>query len=315
MRELSEHGNIVVQTSALTRRFKHIVAVDHLELCVRRQNVFGFLGPNGAGKTTTIRLLLGLIQPTEGQVTIFNNQLNRNGDAILEKIGSLVETPSLYPHLTGYENLELTRRLIGGRRKQIQRALAIVDMERDARRIVRGYSTGMRQRLALARCLIGEPELLILDEPTNGLDPAGIHQIRDWIRQLPIEHGITVFLSSHLLAEVEQVATHLGIINQGKLLFQGTLQELQAQRQEQVVLEVDRPEEANRLLTHHGWRTEIAPDGKLSVALLEETDAPKINALLVESGYAVRTFSVGHPKLEDVFLELTRPPELKGDAQ
>ena len=314
MSDFSEQELLAIQTSALTRRFGNIFAVDHLELCVEQRSVFGFLGPNGAGKTTTIRMLLGLIRPTEGQVSIFNRCLNQNGVSILRKIGSLVEDPALYPHLTGYENLELTRRLIGGRREQIQRALAIMGMEKDASRIVRGYSTGMRQRLALARCLIGEPELLILDEPTNGLDPAGIHEIRDWIRKLPIEHGITVFLSSHLLAEVEQVATHLGIINRGKLLFQGTLHELQTQRQVQVILDVDQPEEAILLLTAEGWLTNVSSDGQLSVTLLENTDASKINALLVESGYAVRNFSVHRPKLEDVFLELTHSPEIEGDA-
>ncbi len=311
----SEHEKPVIQTVGLTRRFGPVLAVDHLGLRVERQSVYGFLGPNGAGKTTTIRMLLGLIQPTEGQVLIFNQPLSQDIAGILRRIGSLVEAPALYPHLTGYENLEVTRRLIGGRPEQIQRVLSIVDMERDAHRLVRGYSTGMRQRLALARCLMGEPELLILDEPTNGLDPAGIHEIRELIRKLPQEHGITVFLSSHLLAEVEQVATHLGIINRGKLLFQGTLRELQAQRQEHLLVDVDRPEEAGRILAAEGWQTAHTPGGQLSVALPRDSDAPKINTLLVERGFEVRSFSIHRPKLEEVFLELTQSAESQGEAR
>ena len=172
----------------------------------------------------------------------------------------------------------------------------------------------MRQRLALARCLMGEPELLNLDEPTNGLDPAGIHEIRELIRKLPQEHGITVFLSSHLLAEVEQVATHLGIINRGKLLFQGTLQELQAQRREHLLVDVDRSEEAARILPAEGGQTEHTSGGQLAVALPKDSDAPKINALLVERGFEVRSFSTRRPRLEEAFLELTQAAEPEGGA-
>jgi ABC-2 type transport system ATP-binding protein len=230
-----------IETSGLTRRFEARIAVDELNLRVPQAGVYGFLGPNGAGKTTTIRMLLGLIRPTAGAVRLFGAPLAANRPSLMKRVGALVQTPSLYPHLTGQENLEVTRRLLGARKELIERALAIVKLSEDAPRRVREYSLGMRQRLGLALALLNEPELLILDEPTNGLDPAGIHEMRDLIRRLPAEFGITVFLSSHLLNEIEQVAGCIGIINQGRLLFQGTLAELQAERQEHVTIGVERP--------------------------------------------------------------------------
>ena len=203
---------LAITTFRLTRRFGDLTAVADLDLQVPGGSVYGFLGPNGAGKTTTIRLLLGLIRPNAGEVRLFGQSLRDGRMTLLRRVGALVETPSLYPHLTGRENLEVTRRLLDARQEQINRALAIVKLEQDAHRRVAHYSSGMRQRLGLALALLGEPELLILDEPTNGLDPAGIREMRDLICRLPEEHGVTVFLSSHLLNEVEQVATHIGII-------------------------------------------------------------------------------------------------------
>ena len=290
-------------------RYGDLTAVDRLNLRVPQESVYGFLGPNGAGKTTTIRMLLGLIRPDEGQVWLFNTSLGRRCVDLLQRIGALVETPSLYPHLTGYENLEVTRRLLGARREQIDRALAIVRLEQDAHRLVRGYSQGMRQRLGLALALLNEPGLLILDEPTNGLDPAGIHEMRDLIRRLPEEHGITVFLSSHILSEVEQVATHIGIIHKGRLLFQGTLDELQVQRQEHVTLSVDEPEVAMRVLTEAGWTVRRRENHRLAVAANGHPDAARINALLVRQGLDVFYLSLEQPSLEDNFLKLTNAQE------
>ena len=243
----------IIQTTELTRRFGNLTAVDRLGLHVPRGSVYGFLGPNGAGKTTTIRMLLGLIRPNNGEVRLFGEPLQRSRRALLRRLGALVEAPSVYPNLTGRENLEVTRRLTGGARSQIDRVLGIVHLDDAADRRVRGYSNGMRQRLGLALALLGEPELLILDEPTNGLDPSGIQEMRDLIVRLPEEFGVTVFLSSHLLAEVEQVASHIGIIQEGSLRFQGTLEDLHAQMEEQVVLGVDQPEKAKHLLEEAGW--------------------------------------------------------------
>jgi ABC-type multidrug transport system ATPase subunit len=302
-------SDFVITTSGLTRRFGKLTAVDGVDLAVERGSIYGFLGPNGAGKTTTIRLLLGLIHPHAGEVRLFDRPLQNGRIELLRRVGALVESPSLYPHLTGRENLEVTRRLIAGKRQRVAEVLHIVHLEEAADRLVKGYSTGMKQRLGLALALLGEPELLILDEPTNGLDPAGIREMREFIRRLPQEHGITVFLSSHLLNEVEQVATHIGIINQGKLLFQGTPGGLQAQLNPQVRLGVDRPEEAAQLLSQAGWSVRRNGGDQLRVAVNGQSDVAMINAQLTGGGVNVFQLNLEQPSLEDIFLELTTDNE------
>lgn len=298
-------SDLVITTSGLTRRFGKLTAVDSVDLAVECGSVYGFLGPNGAGKTTTIRLLLGLIHPHAGHVRLFDSSLQSGRIELLRRVGALVESPSLYPHLTGRENLEVTRRLIAGKRQRIDEVLRIVRLEEAADRLVKGYSTGMKQRLGLALALLGEPELLILDEPTNGLDPAGIREMREFICRLPQEHGITVFLSSHLLSEVEQMATHIGIIDKGRLLFQGTPDELQAQLNPQVKLGVDRPDEAARILTQAGWSVRSNGGRQLCVAVNGQSDVAMINAQLTGGGVNVFQLSLEQPSLEDIFLELT----------
>ncbi len=294
-----------ITTSRLTRCFGDLTAVDCIDLRVPKGSIYGFLGPNGAGKTTTIRLLLGLIRPNAGEVQLFGQSLRNGRMALLRRVGALVETPSLYPHLTGRENLEVTRRLIGGEHSQIERALTIVKLEQDAHRRVGHYSSGMRQRLGLALALLGQPELLILDEPTNGLDPAGIREMRDLICRLPEEHGVTVFLSSHLLSEVEQVATHIGIIHRGQMLFQGTPDELQAQLADHVNLEVDQPDVALRLLSQAGWTARRNGNHRLVVEVNGQSDVAMINAQLVRAGVNVFHLNLERPSLEDIFLKLT----------
>ena len=300
----------VIQTTELTRRFGALTAVDRLALHVPRGSVYGFLGPNGAGKTTTIRMLLGLIRPNHGEVQLFGEPLRRNRGDLLGRLGALVEAPSVYPNLTGRENLEVTRRLTGGKRTHIGRVLTIVRLEDAAGRPVRGYSNGMRQRLGLALALLGEPELLILDEPTNGLDPSGIQEMRDLIVRLPKEFGVTVFLSSHLLAEVEHVASHIGIIHKGSLRFQGTLSDLHAQMEEQVVLGVDQPEKAKLLLEEAGWTAHKNGGGhRVTVAANGRSDAALISAQLVRAGVNLFHLSLEQPTLEDIFMTLTNGPE------
>jgi ABC-type multidrug transport system ATPase subunit len=295
-----------IETSSLTRRYGELTAVDNLSLSVPKGSVYGFLGPNGAGKTTTIRMLLGLIRPNEGRVELLGVPLEQKRISALQHVGALVESPSFYPHLTGYENLEVTRRLLDGRPEQIDRALAIVKLERDAHRRVREYSLGMRQRLGLALALLNEPALLILDEPTNGLDPAGIHEIRELILRLPVEHDVTVFLSSHLLNEVEQVATHIGVLQRGRLLFQGTIGELQTQRLERVQLGITDTTRALQILKSAGWT--VQPDGEyLAVTAKGRTDALAINKLLSDQGLGVFHLAVEQPSLEKIFLRLTDP--------
>jgi ABC-2 type transport system ATP-binding protein len=250
-------------------------------------------------------MMLGLIRPHAGEVQLFGESLKENRLALLCRVGALVERPSLYGHLTGRENLEVTRRLVGADRAQIERVLHIVKLEQAANRRVGHYSTGMCQRLGLALALLSEPELLILDEPTNGLDPAGMLEVRELICRLPEEYGVTIFLSSHLLAEVEQVATHIGIIQEGRLRFQGTLNGLHAQMQHQVTLGADQPERAKHILQQMGWTVKRNGNHRLRVAANGQSDAAMINAQLVRSGVNVYYLNLERPSLEDFFLTLT----------
>jgi lantibiotic transport system ATP-binding protein len=304
----------VIETNSVSRRFGKVVAVDGVDLCVLPKSVYGFLGPNGAGKTTTIRMLLGLIRPDGGEIRVLEQSLTRNRLAVLQRVGALVEAPSLYPHLTGRENLEVTRRLIGAWPEQIDRVLEIVKLEQDADRLVRGYSMGMRQRLGIALALLNEPDLLILDEPTNGLDPAGIREMRDLISRMPQEQGITVFLSSHLLSEVEQIATHIGIINQGRMLFQGTLDDLHARRREQVSVGVNRTSEAIEVLKRAGWSPHLNGNRHVHIPIKRHDEPMRLNALLVGQGFEVDHLSVDQPSLEDIFLELTQATAMTSGA-
>jgi ABC-type multidrug transport system ATPase subunit len=241
----------VVETAGLTRHFGTVRAIDSLDLHVSAGSVYGFLGPNGAGKTTTIRMLLGLIRPDCGTVRLFERPFHRGS---LARVGALVESPALHRHLTGRENLEVVRRMTGRRLSDVDRALDIVRLGDAAERRVAGSSLGTRQRLGLALALLGAPELLILDEPTNGLDPAGIREVRELLSRLASEQGITVFFSSHLLSEVAQVATHAGIVNRGRLVFQCALAELRERMRPQLEIGTDRPEEAARSLAAASFR-------------------------------------------------------------
>jgi len=297
--------NLAIQTAGLTRRYKEVAAVQSLDLEVPQGSVYGFLGPNGAGKTTTIRMLLGLIKPSAGQVWLLGQPIaSHQRLALLRQVGALVEMPSLYPHLTGRENLEVTRRLLDIDRKHIDRVLGIVRLNDAADRAVKGYSLGMKQRLGLALALLNEPRLLILDEPTNGLDPAGIHEMRDLIRDLPQQYGITVFLSSHLLSEIEIMVSHLAIVKQGKLLFQGTLDSLHAQRESHLVIGVPQPEQAMQILQASGWSAS-RENGHVKVLAHSTADAAAINAALLHNGQMVYHLSLEQPSLEELFLQMT----------
>ena len=294
----------LIETRGLTRRFGAQLAVDNLNLEVPAAGVYGFLGPNGAGKTTAIRMLLGLIRPNSGEVRLFGESLIPNRQSLMRRVGALVEFPSLYPHLTGRENLEVTRRMLGSPRDRIDSALETVKLTKDANRRVREYSLGMRQRLGLALALLNKPELLILDEPTNGLDPAGIHEMRDLIRRLPFEFGVTVFLSSHLLSEVEQIASHIGIIHEGSLLFQGPLAELQNRQQTYLRVGVKQVEQAITCLLSAGWEVS-ATEKLINVTTKHPDDAVEVNKLLIERGIEVFHLEIIKASLEDIFLTLT----------
>ena len=292
-----------IETSGLRRYFGAIQAVEALDLRVPRRSVYGFLGLNGAGKTTTIRMLLGLLRPTAGQISVLGDAMPEQRVRILRKVGALVESPTTYPHLTGRENLEASRRLIGADPASIPEVLDNVGLTSASRRLVREYSTGMRQRLGLALALLGRPQLLILDEPMNGLDPAGIQEVRELIREIPSRTGVTVFLSSHLLAEVEHVATHVGIIHQGRLPVQGSIASILAtERQLRVV--VSDPACASKLLARQGWDVSVEA-GTLLVKTSDDEGAMAINRLVVESGLGVSRLQFEEPSLERVFFAAT----------
>lgn len=215
-----------IQTHQLSYCHGQQTIVDNLNLQVPAGSIYGFLGPNGSGKTTTIRLLLGLIQTSGPSVQLFGQDIRNNRLAILAKVGALIEAPVLYPHLTGYENLQIGRLARQKGRNQIDSVLEMVGLTQEAKKRVDRYSLGMRQRLGIALALLGNPDLLILDEPTNGLDPSGIRDIRRLLIDLSQLYGKTVFVSSHLLSEMEKFATHVGILNHGQLLFQGSVTQL-----------------------------------------------------------------------------------------
>ncbi len=296
-----------IRTQEIWKTYGTTAAVCGLSLSVPPQSVYGFLGPNGAGKSTTIRMVLGLQRPNRGTISLFGRPLAAERIALLRRIGSLVESPSLYPHLTGRENLEVHRRLLGMSKCYIDEALETVDLISVADRLVRKYSSGMKQRLGLAQALLGNPELLLLDEPTNGLDAVGIHEVRTLVRDLPKRCGVTVFLSSHLLSEVEQVVTHLAIISQGQLMFQGTRQDLQRRSRQIILVEVDQPERARVLLS--GISSTVTCERNcLRIEPGANCEPAEINAILVKAGVAVSQLSTQHPTLEDFFLELTRSP-------
>jgi lantibiotic transport system ATP-binding protein len=298
----------VFSTESLSRRFGEVRAVEDINLEVPPGSVFGFLGPNGAGKTTTIRLLLGLLRPHRGAVRLFGEPLERRRRTLLAQVGSLVETPSLYPHLTGRENIDIRRLLLGLSAVETSRVLDVVRLQDAAGRLVGGYSLGMRQRLGLALALLGRPRLLILDEPTNGLDPAGIKEIRELIRQLAAEEGITVFLSSHLLPEVEQVASHIGVISRGRMVFQGDPESFRPRRRARLVVGTGDPARAAVILESHGWTAELLPDGKLALDAAAIEPA-RLNQILVSHDVAVWHLALEQPTLEQTFLEMTETPQ------
>lgn len=225
----SNHSEYVIETFQLSKRSHAAYRVKNLHLQVPKGCVYGFLGPNGAGKTTTLKLILGLIQPTEGSIRILGSTVTgKNRLELLKHTGSLIESPGYYGHLTGQENLEIIAKYKGDILPQdIENVLHTVRLFEQKDKKVKHYSLGMKQRLGIAMALLGDPEILILDEPTNGLDPAGIQEIREFIKALPSSRQMTVILSSHLLSEIEQMADHVGIIHQGELIYQGPLAELE----------------------------------------------------------------------------------------
>ncbi len=294
----------VIVCTALTKRFGASVAVDRLDLEIGAGQVYGFLGPNGAGKTTTIRMLLGLIAPSAGQIEMLGSRLP--DPRVTARTGSMIEEPAFYPWLTGRQNLRVLGATSGGGAdSEVARALGMAGLGDAAARKVRTYSQGMRQRLGIAAAMLGRPPLLIVDEPTNGLDPSGIRDIRELLRLLAAD-GTTVFLSSHLLAEVEQICDRVAVIVRGRLVDEGPPATLGAIRR-QVRVQVDAADSgaAARLLCR--WPIELAAAGAGQELVVQHDSGRDVNAALIAGGVVAESVVVEQPRLEDRFLEITQP--------
>ncbi|PES12351.1 ABC transporter ATP-binding protein [Bacillus cereus] len=294
----------VVQTHSLSKKHGDTFNVNNIDLKVNEGEIYGFLGPNGAGKTTTIKMLLGLVKPTNGDIKIFGQDLKTNRLNILKQIGSLVESPSYYGHLTGYENLEIIRRMLNVPRKNIDEVLEIVRLQNQKEKLVKNYSLGMKQRLGIASSLLAFPKLLILDEPTNGLDPSGIHEIRELIKELPSKYGMTVIISSHLLSEIDHIATQVGIIQNGVLIFQDDIAKLRQQSNSIIRMKVNNLSDAHKILLKNEILSKIDGDSLVLNTYTEEQIA-QANRLMINNNMSVYRIEEEKRTLEDIFLELT----------
>jgi ABC-2 type transport system ATP-binding protein len=295
-----------VETAGLTKRFGERLAVDDVDLCVPRGVAFGYLGPNGAGKTTLIRMLLGLTPASAGSMQLLGLPVPDRRAHALARVGAIVEEPRFYGHLTGRENLQLiTAARANGSVARIDRVLERVGLAARADERVKAYSLGMKQRLGIARCLLADPELLILDEPMNGLDPAGIQEFRAFVRDFVAE-GRTIVLSSHLLDEVEKTCDHVAIVDRGRIVVQGSIDDLRAGGDAGVLLEVDEPARARAFLAAMPDVTQVDDDGTLLEVSCSDFDLiPELNRRLVAAGIAVRRLEPRQASLEQRFLEIT----------
>ncbi len=297
---------MVISTDGLTFDFGNQTVVKSLSLQVPEGSIYGFLGPNGAGKTTTIKLLLNLLQTQQGSIQIFGKELKSNRLEILAQIGSLIEQPAIYLHLSGKENLLNRALLLQISEARVNEVLKIVHLTDAAHKKAGQYSLGMKQRLGIALALLSDPKLLILDEPTNGLDPNGIIEVRELLMKLVSEHKKTVFISSHLLAEIERMATHVGIINHGELLFQGSIHDLEAMSKPAVQIETDNTVDAANYLTRNNYTVTEITDTHIFVPYTTKQQMGNINKLLNDMGYNVYSIIKQHKDLEKLFLDITQ---------
>lgn len=299
--------NTVIEISGLSKYFKDVRAVNEVGFQVQRGDVFGFLGPNGAGKSTTIRMILSLISPTAGSIKIFGKPLTENRKEILTNVGAIVEKPDFYLYLPAIKNLEILARISGKEvtQKRILELLELVGLKDRAKSKVKTFSHGMKQRLGIAQALLHNPELIVLDEPTTGLDPQGVKEIRDLIIRLSKEENKTIFLSSHVLSEIELVANRMLIINKGSKVVEGEVNQLLSSNTLKVSIEVENVEAAKKVLENTKWyyQIESITGNKFSISM-ENKDIPEINKYLVENSVMVNSL-VPVRSLEDYFLSIT----------
>ena len=293
----------VIQTMGLSKRYKNRWAVDHLDLQVEQGDIFGFIGRNGAGKSTTLKLLCGLARPTMGEILLFGKPVR--DPVARRRVGALIEQPGLYPDLSGRENLRLYAGLLGldSPERQTDEVMEIMGLSPGEKKPVRHYSMGMKQRLGVGLALLGGPDLLLLDEPINGLDPEGIRQMRDLLLRLNQERGLTILISSHILGELSKIATRYGIIQQGRLVEQLTAGELEQKCTDYRHITADQPQKAAAVLEQqlHLTRWEMRPEGELRI--YEAADARAVGQLLAQAGIAVEEMGLHRQDLEGYFLE------------
>ena len=300
----------IIETNDLCKQYGNALRVAHLDLDVPEGSVYGFLGPNGAGKSTTLKMILGLVRPTAGDIRVLGKKMDGgNRLAVLRQVGSLIESPSYYGHLTGEENLRIVQTLRGVPEKNIREVLQIVRLDGQRGKKLAHYSLGMKQRLGLAAALLGYPKLLILDEPTNGLDPAGIQEMRELICSLPERFGMTVVVSSHLLSEIDQMADHVAIIREGELVFQDTLAALHGRSRHHLALRTTNNALAAQVLREKGigWTEE---GDYLVLPILPDEQAAGLCRALVEGRLGLVRLEERQKSLEDIFLELTGGKEV-----
>jgi ABC-2 type transport system ATP-binding protein len=303
----ANHDGLALQTVGLTKRFGDRTAVDEVSLAVPRGTAYGFLGHNGAGKTTLIRMLLGLTRATTGSATVLGLPVPARRAEALSKVGAIVEEPSFYPHLTGQENLRIAAAIRGPQtRPRIEPVLERVGLDKRSRDRVGTYSLGMRQRLGVARCLLSDPDLLVLDEPMNGLDPGGMLDMRRMIRTLVEDEGRTVFISSHMLDEVEKTCDVAAIIDGGRVIAQGTISELVADEAGDLVIECDDSARALAILAGDSRVRDLHTEhGTLRMRLVDRGQSGEINSRLVAAGIVVTRLEPARRSLEERFLEMT----------
>ncbi|MCB9258614.1 MAG: ABC transporter ATP-binding protein [Ignavibacteriales bacterium] len=297
----------VIEVVGLTKKYKKLIAVNNLNLNVYKGDVFGFLGPNGAGKSTTIRMLLTLIKPTSGNIKIFGKELNKNRKEILSRIGAIVEKPDFYLYLSAKKNLEILSKISGKEipKSKIMEMLKLVGLDKRANSKVKTFSHGMKQRLGIAQTLLHDPDLIILDEPTTGLDPQGMKEIRDLIIYLSKEKGKTIFLSSHILREIELIATRMIIINKGTTIIEGTVEELLNSDSQKVRIEVDDINKTLEIIKNTEWENHFKSIEKNDLIFeIDKTKIPQLAKFLINNNIEVSAV-VPIRSLEDYFLRIT----------
>jgi ABC-2 type transport system ATP-binding protein len=309
----AERTSYAVEFDQLTKRFGDHTAVDSMSFTVPRGSIFGFLGPNGAGKTITIGMALGLVPPTSGTARVLGYDVRENLDDVLQNVGAMVERPAFYPYISGRLNLSIFATQVGiTDPARVEELIDLVGMRERADAKFGGYSTGMKQRIGIAAALINDPEVIILDEPTNGLDPAGQREIRGLVRRLA-DTGHTVFLSSHILSEIQEVCTHVAIINRGKLVATGPMNEILAGT-EQLVISVDRPDDASKALQSLPNVESVEIENGTVIVDYPLDQAAEVNQFLVQSGFAVSQLRHREGQLEERFLALTGQDTRTEDA-